>query len=114
VNYLERREKAMKQSGHLLLTERDAKRGTLRNVRLLNDRLFVSSPNHKCKGIIGYTGMRQRDQWVQTKAGMVDRSAHRVVVQERDQEIKFSRRRRKDRMAKTTKKAQRKVARRKK
>lgn len=56
-----RREAQENNPGHIKLVEKDAKRGTYRNVYLLKDRLFVTTVAAKAgKGIVGYGAERNR------------------------------------------------------
>lgn len=48
------RERQQGHKAHEELTEKDSRRGTNRNMYLLNDRVFFASPPQTIKGIVGY------------------------------------------------------------
>lgn len=74
-----------RQQGHRAheeLTERDSRRGTNRNMYLLNDRVFFASPPQTVKGIVGY--IHGPDNWANPKPV-------NVTVQTRDGTQSFPR-----------------------
>lgn len=90
------------------LVERDAKRGTNRNVYLLMDRVFsVTSPAPK-----GLVGPRIRDpeenkSWIMTPNGLIPRERWHELEQERRVARRAAKRRRRNKAARAMRRQQR-------
>lgn len=109
------RERQKESPQHQAMAEEDSRRGTHRDMYRLMDRIFVMSHNHTIKGVIGFGGAKKPDfVTIQTKEGPrnVSRISQFHVLEEINENKRYAKRKRRRNMAKATKKAQRRQARR--
>ena len=110
------RERQQDTPAHQKLVERDAKRGTNRDMYLLNDRIFQATHNYKIKGVVGYAPMRAKTSRIPVLRGghpmMIDRRTAFWDSQEIEQNVRKKRKRRRAKAARKHRQDQRRRVRR--